>query len=52
MPNLYGAAALAVVAVYLVWRACADARRQREGRLRRRVAYMLWVAAWDDCGYD
>ncbi len=45
MPTLYSAATLLVVAVYLVWRAAAEARRQRHNRLRRRVAYMLWVMA-------
>jgi hypothetical protein len=45
MPMVYGAAALAVAAAYLVWRAVAQARRRREQRLRQRVAYMLWVLA-------
>jgi hypothetical protein len=48
MPPLYSAAALTVAAVYCVWRAYAQARRQRDGLLRRRVAYMLWVLAGRD----
>jgi hypothetical protein len=48
MPTLYSAAALMVVAVYLVWRAYAEARQQRQRLLCRRVAYMLWVMAGAD----
>jgi hypothetical protein len=51
MPTLYSVAAFLVVAVYLVWRAWAQAMRQRqEGLLRRRVAYLLWVLAESDDG--
>jgi len=68
MPTLYSAAAFTVVAVYCVWRAYAQAHRQRLRLLSRRVAYMLWVmaeaeydsgvpwrASWppaEDCGYE
>jgi hypothetical protein len=45
MPMVFGSAALAVAAAYLVWRAVAQARRRREQCLRQRVAYMLWVMA-------
>ena len=45
MPTLYSATALAVIAVYCVWRAWAQARLRREALLHRRVAYLLWVVA-------
>ncbi len=58
MPTLYSAAALAVAAVYCVWRARAQARVQRQRLLGRRVAYMLWIVAGvgdftsEDYGYE
>ena len=58
MPTLYSAAALAVAAVYCVWRAWEQARVQRRRLLGRRVAYMLWVVAGvgddpaEDYGYE
>jgi hypothetical protein len=45
MPTICGAAAFAVAAAFLVWRAVAQARQRRERLLRLRVAYMLWVVA-------
>ena len=45
MSILCSAAAFAAAAAYCVWRAFVQARRRRERRLRRRVAYMLWVMA-------
>ncbi len=38
-------AALAVVAIYYLWRVCDGAQRRRERLLRQRVAYMLWHLA-------
>jgi len=38
-------AALAVAALYYVWRAYDQARTAKERVLRERVAYMLWVVA-------
>ncbi len=63
MPTLYTAAAVAVAALYCVWRARAEAGARRHRVLCRRVAYLLWVAADadggaahcradDDFGYD
>ena len=48
MPMICGAAAVAAVAAYGVWRAFVEARQRRERLLRRRVAYMLWVMAGRD----
>jgi hypothetical protein len=50
MPTIYTAAALAVAALYCVWRARVEAGVRRHRQLCRRVAYMLWVAAADDTG--
>jgi hypothetical protein len=36
---------LAVSALYCFWNVCRLAERQRDRRLRERVAYMLWVMA-------
>jgi hypothetical protein len=36
---------LAVSSIYCLWRAYLVDRLRRERTLRRRVAYMLWVAA-------
>jgi hypothetical protein len=67
MPTVYGVAALAVAALYLLWRAYAEVQQQRQSLLCRRVAYLLWVVAeadesamsWhagphcaEDCGYE
>jgi hypothetical protein len=38
-------AAIAVVAIYYLWRSLDRAQRRRELRLRERVAYMLWALA-------
>ncbi len=48
MPVYASAAALLMVAVYLVWRAYRCSRLRREQRLRQRVAYLLWVMAEQD----
>jgi hypothetical protein len=44
------ASALAVSAIYYLWRDVYTARRLKDGRLRQRVAYMLWAAALHDPG--
>ena len=36
---------LTVSAIYILWRAYAQTRLQEVFRLRKRVTYMLWVAA-------
>ncbi len=36
---------LTVSAIYILWRAYAQTRLQQVFTLRKRVAYMLWVAA-------
>jgi hypothetical protein len=48
MPFVASAAALLVVALYVVWRAYRWSRLRREQRLRHRVAYLLWVMAEQD----
>jgi hypothetical protein len=50
MPTLYTAAALAVGALYCVWRARAEAVLRRRRELCRRVASLLWAAAAIDAG--
>jgi len=45
MPTVYSVTALAVAVVYCVWHAWMQSRLRREGTLRRRVAWMLWVMA-------
>ena len=46
MQPTYGAvAALAVTAIYYLWRTYFQVGLLRERTLRRRVAYMLWVMA-------
>jgi hypothetical protein len=40
--------ALAVSAIYYLWRDGYVVGRQRDCRLRQRVAYMLWAAALHD----
>jgi hypothetical protein len=40
-----GMATLAVAAIYCTWRCYVEVVQRREGVLRRRVAYMLWVIA-------
>jgi hypothetical protein len=42
------ASALAVSAIYYLWRDVYAARRLRDFRLRQRVAYLLWAAALHD----
>ena len=44
-PLYHSFTALAVTGIYIVWRAYDEMRRQRQGRLHQRVAYLLWVAA-------
>jgi hypothetical protein len=41
-PNV---AALAVAALYYMWRTFDEGRRRRNRAIRERVAYMLWVMA-------
>jgi hypothetical protein len=49
MQPMYGAvAALAVIAIYYLWRAYFAQTLQREQLLRRRVAFMLWMVAHRD----
>jgi hypothetical protein len=38
-------AAIAVVAIYYLWRSLDRSQRRRELLLRERVAYMLWTMA-------
>jgi hypothetical protein len=38
-------AALAVAAVFYIWRAYTQVQTQRQRLIRERVAYMLWVMA-------
>ena len=40
--------ALAVSAIYYLWRDVYIAHRRKHCRLRQRVAYMLWAAALHD----
>jgi hypothetical protein len=48
MYPIYGTvAALAIVAIYYIWRSYFLFTICRERSLRRRVAYMLWVMAYD-----
>jgi hypothetical protein len=44
-PILANVAAVAVTALYYLWRSHYQTRRQRERLLRERVTYMLWVMA-------
>jgi hypothetical protein len=37
--------ALTVSSIYMIWRAYAQTRLQQAFQLRKRVTYMLWVAA-------
>jgi hypothetical protein len=39
---------LAVSAVFCLWNAYQRDRDRRGRRLRERVAFMVWVAAWQD----
>jgi hypothetical protein len=44
-------AVVTVVMIYLLWQTYLQVHRQRQRRLRQRVAYMLWVAAEEEaCG--
>lgn len=43
-----GVTALAVVAIYYIWRTYVHELLARRRTLRDRVAYMLWVAASND----
>ncbi len=44
-PILANVAALAVAALFYLWRSHYEARRQRQRLQRQRVAYLLWVIA-------
>jgi hypothetical protein len=49
MQPMYGTvAALAVVAIYYIWRTYLRVMLSRERTLRQRVAFMLWVVANPD----
>jgi hypothetical protein len=38
-------AALAIAALFYLWRDCRHLQSRRERRLRERVTYMLWIMA-------
>ncbi|MFO0929814.1 MAG: hypothetical protein U0736_22780 [Gemmataceae bacterium] len=44
-PLLSTLAAWAVAMIYLIWRMYRESLQHRDKVMRRRVAYMLWVAA-------
>jgi hypothetical protein len=44
-PIVANVAALAVAALFYLWRSHYEARRQRRRLRRERVAYLLWVIA-------